>query len=500
MNAAMARLLVVDDEPAHRDSLRRIFERAGHEVTLARDGDEALALLQSVPVDVVLTDLVMPRTDGMAVLAATRQLRPQADVVLMTAYGNVENAVLAMRKGAADFLAKPTRRGELLACIDRVLERQRLVSENRALRAELADLGADLGTHLGANPGPNPDAAVVARAPAGETRGVSRLVGTSSALQALKNTLAQVASTTATVLFTGESGTGKELCARALHELSPRAAGPFVAVHCAALPDTLLEVELFGAEKGAFTGIDERRLGRFERAHGGTLFLDEVGDIPLPMQVKLLRALQEGEIERLGGQGPIRVDVRVVAATHVDLRERVKEGRFREDLYYRLDVVSLRVPPLREREGDIAVLASTFLTRHAARHGRRIDGFEPRALLALSSWTWPGNVRELSHAIERAVVLCPDGAALRFDDLPPAVRDASPGDTGVADQLLHFRVGQMTLPQMERAAIDATMAFVGGDKVQAARLLGLSLRTLYRRLDEKTGAATDGGADDDDGG
>ena len=485
MTTPMARLLVVDDEPAHRDSLRRIFERAGHEVTLARDGDEALALLQTVPVDVVLTDLVMPRTDGMAVLAATKQLRPQADVVLMTAYGNVENAVLAMRKGAADFLAKPTRRGELLACIDRVLERQRLVGENHALRAALADLGADAA------------AGAPARASSGDVRGLARLVGTSAALQSLKHTLAQVASTTATVLFTGESGTGKELCARALHELSPRSSGPFVAVHCAALPDTLLEAELFGAEKGAFTGVDERRIGRFERAHGGTLFLDEVGDIPPPMQVKLLRALQEGEIERLGGQGPIKVDVRVVAATHVDLRERVKDGRFREDLYYRLDVVSLRVPPLREREGDVAVLASTFLTLHAARHGRRIDGFEPRALLALSSWTWPGNVRELSHAIERAVVLCPDGSALRFDDLPPAVRDASPGDAVVAEKLLHFRVGQMTLPQMERAAIDATMAFVGGDKVQAAKLLGLSLRTLYRRLDEKIGAAADAATDED---
>jgi two-component system response regulator HydG len=490
----MARLLVVDDEPAHRDSLRRIFERAGHEVTLARDGDEALALLQTVPVDVVLTDLVMPRTDGMAVLAATKQLRPHTDVVLMTAYGNVENAVLAMRKGAADFLAKPTRRGELLACIDRVLERQRLMGENRALRAELASLQADQPADDRAHDG---GGIVAAAAPAAEVRGLARLTGTSAALQALKNTLAQVASTTATVLFSGESGTGKELCARALHELSPRASGPFVAVHCAALPDTLLEAELFGAEKGAFTGSDERRLGRFERAHGGTLFLDEVGDIPPPMQVKLLRALQEGEIERLGGQGPVKVDVRVVAATHVDLRERVKDGRFREDLYYRLDVVSLRVPPLREREGDVAVLASTFLTRHAARHGRRIDGFEPRALLALSSWTWPGNVRELSHAIERAVVLCPEGAALRFEDLPPAVRDASPGGAVEAEQSLHFRIGQMTLPQMERAAIDATMAFVGGDKVQAAKLLGLSLRTLYRRLDDKPGAASDVGVDDD---
>jgi two-component system response regulator HydG len=482
MTTGMARLLVVDDEPAHRDSLRRIFERAGHEVTLARDGDEALALLERTAVDVVLTDLVMPKTDGMAVLAATKQLRPHADVVLMTAYGNVENAVAAMRKGAADFLSKPTRRGELLACIDRVLLHQRLVTENQALRAELQDLGE--------------------RKQGGDARGLQRLVGTSAAMATLKQTLQQVASTTATVLFAGESGTGKELCARALHELSPRAAGPFVAVHCAALPDTLLEAELFGAEKGAFTGSEERRAGRFERAHGGTLFLDEVGDIPLPMQVKLLRALQEGEIERLGGQAPVAVDVRVVAATHVDLRERVKQGRFREDLYYRLDVVSLRVPPLREREGDVALLASTFLTLHAAKHGRRIEGFEPRALLALSSWSWPGNVRELSHAIERAVVLCPDGAALRFDDLPPAVREASVGDAAAAERVLRFRVGQMTLLQMERAAIDATMAFVGGDKVQAAKLLGLSLRTLYRRLDEKPDASDDGGdgSDDDDKG
>jgi two-component system response regulator HydG len=476
----MARLLVVDDEPAHRDSLRRIFERAGHEVTLARDGDEALALLERIPVDVVLTDLVMPRTDGMAVLAATRHLRPQADVVLMTAYGNVENAVHAMRQGAADFLTKPTRRGELLACVDRLLERQRLLVENRALRAELQDLGAEAPS-----------------SPAHEVRGLARLVGASGAMLTLKQTLQQVSSTTAPVLLLGENGTGKELCARALHELSPRSQGPFVVVHCAALPDTLLEVELFGAEKGAVTGGDERRYGRFERANGGTLFLDEVEEISLPMQVKLLRALQEGEIERLGGDGPHKVDVRVVAATHIDLAERVKQGRFREDLYYRLDVVSLAVPPLREREGDVSVLASTFLARHAAKHGRRIDGFEPRALLALSSWSWPGNVRELSHAIERAVVLCPDGGALRFDDLPPAVREASPGDAALAERVLTFRVGQMTLPQMERAAIEATMAFVGGDKVQAAKLLGLSLRTLYRRLDERSDAALDHSGNDE---
>jgi two-component system response regulator HydG len=466
----MARILVVDDEPAHRESLRRIFERAGHEVTLARDGEEAIGLLERVAVDIVLTDLVMPRVDGRSVLKAALALRPELDVVLMTAYGNVENAVAAMREGAKDFLTKPTRRGELLACVDRLMEHQRLVAENRALRAE-----------LGREEPP------VRR----EVRGLERLLGNSPAMSTLKQTLQQVARTSAAVLLVGESGTGKEQCARALHELSPRADGPFVAVSCAALPDTLLEVELFGAEKGAFTGIEERRAGRFERAHGGTLFLDEVGEMPLPMQVKLLRVLQEGEIERLGGSGTIAVDVRVVAATHVDLQERVRAGTFREDLYYRLDVVTLRLPPLREREGDIALLAHAWLAIHSARHGRRIEGFEPRALQALATWRYPGNVRELSHAIERAVVLCPDGSALRFDDLPPAIKEHAGASTPA--ETLSFRVGQMTLPQMERAAIDATMAFVHGDKVQAAKLLGVSLRTLYRRLDEKPGVEDEEG-------
>lgn len=460
----MARIMVVDDEPAHRESLRRIFERAGHQVILASDGEEAVRLIQSVAVDVVLTDLVMPRVDGRMVLRAALTARPDLDIVLMTAYGNVENAVAAMREGAKDFLTKPARRGELLACVDRILERQRLVAENRALRAELRN------EHTPQRH---------------DVRGLERLLGNSPAMSALKQTLQQVARTSAAVLLVGESGTGKEQCARALHELSPRGDGPFVAVSCAALPDSLLEVELFGAERGAYTGIDERRVGRFERAHGGTLFLDEVGEVPMPMQVKLLRVLQEGEVERLGGNAPVAVDVRVVAATHVDLLERVRRGTFREDLYYRLDVVTLRLPPVREREGDIPMLANAWLAIHSARHERRIDGIEPRALAALTGWGYPGNVRELSHAIERAVVLCPDGSPLRFDDLPPAIKEA--GGSHAAAETLTFRIGQMTLPQMERAAIDATMAFAHNDKVQAAKLLGVSLRTLYRRLDEKPG-------------
>jgi two-component system response regulator HydG len=452
----MARILVVDDEPSHRDSLRRIFERAGHDVIVANDGERALDTLRSEVVNVVLTDLVMPRMDGLALLKAARTVQPEADVVLMTAYGTVENAVSAMREGAHDFISKPTKRGEVLACVDRLLERQRLLIENRALKAELAQMHG----------------------------GVDGLVGTSAAMRDLLATLRQVAPSAATVLLLGESGTGKEVCARAIHQLSPRASGPFVAVNCAALPESILEAELFGAEKGAFTGAVERRIGRFERAHGGTLFLDEVGDIPPPMQVKLLRVLQEGEIERLGGTSAIRVDVRVVAATHVDLKEHVRRGTFREDLFYRLDVISLRLPPLREREGDVPVLAMHFLQRQSQRHHKKMSAIEPRALAALTSWTFPGNVRELENAIERAVVMAP-GDTLRFEDLPAQIQTQVTTAVAPPGQTLTFRVGQ-TLEGIERAAIDLTLKHTGGDKALAAKLLGVSLRTLYRRVGERT--------------
>lgn len=448
-----ARLLVVDDEPEHRDSLRRIFQRAGYDVLVAEDGAQALEVLQREAVSVVLTDLVMPRLDGQALLTAARAVQPEADVVLMTAYGTVENAVVAMREGAYDFITKPVRRGEVLAVVERCLERQALVVENRSLKAELA----------------------AARGPEG-------LIGTSEAMRELLGTLKQVAPSSATVLLQGESGTGKELCARALHQLSPRASGPFVAVSCAALPDSILEAELFGAEKGAFTGATERRTGRFERASGGTLLLDEVGDIPLGMQVKLLRVLQEGQIERLGGGDPVRVDVRVVAATHVDLKEKVAAGQFREDLYYRLDVVNVDLPPLREREGDVPVLAMHFLKRFADKHNKPVVSLEQRALEALCSWPFPGNVRELENAIERAVVLCP-GDALRLEDLPAAIREVfgHPQLPEGKDRIT-FRVG-VTMAQLERAAIDSTLRYAKGDKNLTAKLLGVSLRTIYRRLE-----------------
>jgi two-component system response regulator HydG len=450
-----ARILVVDDEPEHRDSLRRIFQRAGYAVETAEDGESALETLQNEPFQIVLTDLVMPRMDGMALLKAARATQPEADVILMTAYGTVENAVAAMREGAYDFITKPVRRGELLAAVERCLEKQALVVENRSLKAELA-----------------------------QARGPEGIVGNSPVMREMGATLRQVAPSNATLLLLGESGTGKELCARAVHTLSPRATGPFVAVNCAALPDTILEAELFGAEKGAFTGATERRLGRFERAQGGTLLLDEVGDIPLGMQVKLLRVLQEGEIERLGGAETVPVDVRVIAATHKDLRELVASGEFREDLYYRLDVISLEVPPLREREGDVPVLAMHFLKRFSDKHNKQVVSIEQSALDAMVAWSYPGNVRELENAIERAVVLCPSDT-LRFDDLPAQFREGSGTvERAESGERIVFRVGAR-LDQLEHAAIDATLRYAQGDKKLAAKLLGVSLRTLYRRLEDR---------------
>jgi two-component system response regulator HydG len=451
-------ILVVDDEASHRDSLRRIFERAGHQVRVAENGEEALNVLRETRVDLVLTDLVMPRMDGIALLRAARTVQPDVDVVVMTAYGTVEHAVSAMREGAFHFISKPIRRGEVLACVDKALEHRALVVENRALKEALAD-----------------------------ARGPEGIIGKSPAMLHLLATLKQVAPSNATVLLLGQSGTGKEVLARAIHQLSPRAKRPFVAVNCAALPETILEAELFGAEKGAYTGAEERRLGRFERAHQGTLFLDEIGDLPLAAQVKLLRFLQEGEVERLGGDAAIPLDVRVIAATHVDLKEKIAQGTFREDLYYRLDVISLAVPPLKDREGDIPLLAMHFTRRFSEKNDKSIDGIEQAALDALLAFPFPGNVRELENAIERAVVLCPEHS-LRLKDLPAAIREGARADGTQprASESIPFTVGT-TMEQLERVAIDTTLRHAGGDKQLTAKLLGISLRTLYRRLGERDG-------------
>jgi two-component system response regulator HydG len=445
-------VLVVDDDRANLDSVARIFQREGLETLTASNGTEALELLRRPEVSIMVTDLMMPGMDGQELLKASRTIRPDVEVVLMTAYGTVETAVAAMKDGAYDFITKPLKRHSLVKAIQKALERHELAAENRVLKAKLAEMGSTGGRAM---------------------------VGQSPAFRAMMDTLRQAAPSTATVLLLGESGTGKELAARALHEQSNRAKGPFVAINCGALPESILEAELFGVERGAFTGAVARREGRFERASGGTLFLDEVGEMPLSAQVKLLRVLQEGELERLGGTQTVKVDVRIVAATNKDLQKEVAEGRFREDLYYRLNVVEVRIPALASRREDIPLLADAFLRRFAAKNGKALRGFSPDALSTLENYAWPGNVRELEHAVERAVVLARSDV-LEVADLPETVRK---GPLGSAGQLV-IPIGT-PMEEVERRVIHETLRHTKGDKTLAARLLGIAARTIYRKLERE---------------
>jgi two-component system response regulator HydG len=448
-------LLVVDDEQANLDSLDRIFEREGLKVLRARSGQEAVELLRSNAVDVVLTDLMMPSMSGQELLRAVRAVAPEAEVVLMTAYGTVEAAVAAMKDGAYDFLTKPLKRHAVLKSVAQALEKRRLVQENKQLRARLA--------------------------------GVEQpIVGQSPSLRATLDIIRQAAPSSATVLLLGESGTGKEMFARALHEHSPRAQGPFVPINCAAIPETILESELFGYERGAFTGATQRKEGRIERAQQGTLFLDEIGELTPSVQVKLLRFLQEGEIERLGGTGTVKVDCRVVAATNQDLAARVREQKFREDLFYRLNVIQVVLPPLRDRVEDIPLLADHFIARYSAKNQKPVRALTREALSAMESYPWPGNVRELEHAIERAVVLS-HGAEIELHDLPEPVRAggaaAWPGVAGsVEGRTLTVPLGT-TMEDIELRVIRETLRQTKGDKNLAAQLLGIAARTIYRKLE-----------------
>jgi two-component system response regulator HydG len=455
-----ATVLVVDDDLANLESVSRIFQREGLDALTATNGKDALEFLRRPDVTVMVTDLMMPGMDGQELLKAARAMRPDVEVVLMTAYGTVETAVASMKEGAYDFITKPLKRHSLVKAVNKALEKQALVAENRDLKARLADLGA----------------------PGGRT-----LVGQSPAFRALMDTLRQAAPSSATVLLVGESGTGKELAARAIHEFSPRAKGPFIPVNCAALPETILEAELFGVEKGAFTGAVARREGRFERARGGTLFLDEVGEISPSAQVKLLRVLQEGEIERLGGTQTLPVDVRLVAATNKDLRREVAEARFREDLFYRLNVVEVRIPSLASRREDIPLLADHFLRRYAAKNAKSVRAFSREALQILENYAWPGNVRELEHAVERAIVLT-RGEIIEASDLPDTVRQ---GPIGSASQLV-IPIGT-PMDEIERRVIHETLRHTKGDKTLAAQLLGIAARTIYRKLERQP---TDGGDGD----
>ena len=449
-------VLVADDEAGMRESVARALRREGLQVTAVEDGAAALDALRREPVDLLVADLRMPGLDGLELLRAAKLVAPDMEVVVLSGHATVEEAVEAMKEGAYDFLTKPFDRAPLVRVVRQALERRRLVLENRRLQRQVDDLA-----------------------------GAEELVGRSLQIQEVLRLVRQVAPATTTVLILGESGTGKELVARAIHRLSPRREKPFVCVNCAALPDTLLESELFGHEKGAFTGAVTRRQGRFEVADGGTLLLDEVADLSPVAQAKVLRVLQEGEFEPVGASRTIKVDVRVLAATNQDLAQLVADRRFREDLFYRLHVISVTVPPLRERRDDVPLLAQHFLRRHAARNHRTLDGFTEAGLARLADYAWPGNVRELEHAIERAVVLA-RGPLVDVTDLPEGVAQAEPSSSRVVP----IPIG-MPLEEVEQRLIEETLRQTKGDKELAAKLLGIASRTIYRKLKERAEGASE---------
>ncbi|MEO8550512.1 MAG: sigma-54 dependent transcriptional regulator [Kofleriaceae bacterium] len=441
------RVLVVDDEASARVGLQRLLHQAGYTVDAAPDGTTALAIALEHPPEVVVTDLVMPEMDGMTLCAKLHELDRDLPVIVATGVGDVSSAVAAMRAGAADYLIKPIDFDALQISIERARERRALLAEAENLRRQLHER---------------------------ESTGLQGLIGASLPMQKIYRIARQVAASRATVLITGENGTGKGELARAIHTLSPRASAPFVSLHCAAVPETLLESEMFGHEKGSFTGADKRRIGRFEQAHGGTLFLDEIGDLSPAVQTRLLRVLQERAFERVGGDETITVDARVIAATNRDLLGAIAEGRFREDLYYRLNVVHLEMPTLRARGGDILALARAFLRRFAAENQKPVEDFTLEARAKLLAGRWPGNVRELENAIERAVVLC-EGDRIGADDLPTDERGPIQGAPSVPGS---------TLAEIERWAILATLEATDGSTAKAAEMLDVSVRTIQYRLHE----------------
>jgi two-component system, NtrC family, response regulator AtoC len=439
------RILIVDDEANARTALAELLRDEGYQIETAADGFKALPKLEEFGPDLLLTDLKMPGMDGIDLMRKAREAYPDLAVVVMTAFGAVETAVTAMRQGAADYITKPINLDELGLVVERAIENRRLRAEANRLRERLNDR-------------------------------VRNIVGSSPAMKPVFDAILQVAPSRATVLITGESGTGKELVAAAIHEHSPRASGPFVKLHCAALAETLLESELFGHERGAFTGAVARREGRFQQANGGTLFLDEIAEISPSIQIKLLRFLQEHEFERVGGNQTIKVDVRIVAATNKDLLSQVKAGKFREDLYYRLNVVTVDVPPLRARPTDIPLLAMHFVRRYAQENGKDVSGFTDDALERLSRYSWPGNVRELENAVERAVVVC-KGSQVRSEDLAPTIKPAA-----AFDELPP--IPGSSLAEIERYAILKTLEHTGGSTSKAAEVLGISPRKIQYRLQE----------------
>jgi DNA-binding NtrC family response regulator len=446
----MTNILVVDDERNTCEALAVILHREGHTATIVTSGEAALARLQRQAVDLVISDVKMPGTDGFALLHYVKAEHPGLPVVMMSGHSNVSTAVEAMKQGAFDYLVKPFGKEELLRTVQKALNMRAVLVENLALKRQVQDRFT-----------------------------YAQVIGSSRAWRQACAMVEQVAPSRTTVLLTGESGTGKELIAGLLHHLSPRAERPFISLNAAALPDTLLEAELFGYEKGAFTGAMQRKPGRFELADGGTLFLDEIGEMPPGVQTKLLRVLQEGTFERLGGTRTLRVDVRIIAATNKALEQEVTAQRFRADLYYRINVIAIPLPPLRERRDDIPLLVAHFLRKYAQQNGRDLT-IRPQVLQRLQAYNWPGNVRELENVIERAVVLA-SGSTIGLAELPPHLQDKKsvlvPSD--------HFVLpGNATLAQIEREAILQTLQRHAGNRQAAARTLDIGVATLYRKLKE----------------
>jgi two-component system response regulator HydG len=446
------RVLVVDDEEGHAAAMAEALEGIGLDATFAVSGAEGLRRIVEDDPDVVVTDLVLDDRGGLEILRAAKAGRPDREVVVVSGRGGIEHAVEAMKAGAATYLRKPLRVEEVREVVRKVVEKQELSRTNLELRRRLD-----------------------------ERFGFEGMVGASPGMQKVFEGIRAVATTSATVLILGESGTGKELVAQAVHHNSRRAGGPFLALNCAALSPGILESELFGHEKGSFTGALRTHKGKFEAAHGGTLFLDEVGDMPPELQAKLLRVIEAREIFRVGSNEGVRVDVRLVAATHRDLRALVKEGRFREDLFFRLNVVTLVLPPLRERRDDIPLLASLFLREFRSTHGKEAEGFSPAALDALRAHSWPGNVRELRNAVESMVVVS-RGKVLDVEALPPSILPAGPAPAPRAGA--PPSLAGMTLREAEELLLRTALEAQGGNRERAAKSLGISERTLYRKIKE----------------
>ncbi|MEJ5342219.1 MAG: sigma-54 dependent transcriptional regulator [Thermogutta sp.] len=448
-----ARILIIDNDPGHAEVMAEALEREGYRCRVATSGPEGAKLIREEEFDVIITDLVMNEIDGLDILRLAKQEQPEAEVILVTGHGTIQSAVTAMREGAFNYLLKPLDLAQLRAVTEKAVESVQLRRTNVELHRRLD-----------------------------ETFGFQGIVGNSPQMRAVLEKVKRIAPTNATVLILGETGTGKELIAQAIHQNSPRKNKPFVALNCAALSENILESELFGHVKGAFTDACADRVGKFEYAHGGTLFLDEVGDMPMATQIKLLRVLENGEITRVGSNDPIKVNVRVLSATNQNLEALVEEGRFRRDLYHRLNVVSIRLPSLAERAEDIPILIDHFMKMFAKKHNKHIKGMTPAARRRLQMYSWPGNVRELRNVIESMTVVDYDGI-LDVDDLPEQFADGDARRTDANNVSLAALVGK-PLEEIEKMFIAETLRATGGNREEAARLLGIGERTLYRKIKE----------------